>query len=74
MVQGTVKWFNREQGFGVIEAEGGDVFVHSTAVMADSYRCLAEGQRVEFDVVQGPKRLQAQNVRESTDVGGAQAR
>lgn len=61
--QGTVKWFNGEKGFGFIErAEGPDVFVHYSAIQGDGYRNLDEGQRVEFDVEQGPKGLQAANV------------
>jgi CspA family cold shock protein len=61
---GTVKWFNDAKGFGFISREGGpDVFVHHTAIQANGFRTLAEGQRVQFDVVQGPKGLQAANVR-----------
>ncbi len=65
MAQGTVKWFNSEKGFGFIAPEGGgnDVFVHFTAIMAEGYRSLDENQRVEFDVAQGPKGPQAENVR-----------
>jgi CspA family cold shock protein len=61
--QGTVKWFNDAKGFGFITQEGGaDVFVHHTAITAQGFRTLAEGQRVQFDVVDGPKGLQAANV------------
>ncbi|MFC1936690.1 cold-shock protein [Chloroflexota bacterium] len=61
--QGTVKWFNDAKGFGFIERESGDdVFVHHTAIMADGFRSLAEGQRVEFTVVQGQKGPQAEQV------------
>jgi len=65
MAQGTVKWFNAEKGFGFIaQADGGaDVFVHFSAIQADGYRSLDENQRVEFDIVQGPKGPQADNVR-----------
>jgi CspA family cold shock protein len=59
-----VKWFSNEKGFGFIAQEGGeDVFVHHTSIEADGYRSLSEGQRVEFEVVQGNKGLQASNVR-----------
>jgi CspA family cold shock protein len=63
--QGTVKWFNAEKGFGFIaQADGGaDVFVHFTAIQSDGYRSLDENQTVEFDIVQGPKGPQADNVR-----------
>lgn len=62
-VLGTVKWFNGSKGFGFIEREDGDdVFVHFTAIQADGYRTLEEGQRVEFEIEQGPKGLQAANV------------
>jgi CspA family cold shock protein len=62
-VLGTVKWFNGSKGFGFIEREDGDdVFVHFTAIVADGYRTLEEGQRVEFEIEQGPKGLQAANV------------
>ena len=64
MTQGTVKWFSNEKGFGFIErADGEDVFVHFTAIAGDGYRSLAEGQSVEFDIVDGPKGKQAANVR-----------
>ena len=65
MAQGTVKWFNAEKGFGFIaQADGGaDVFVHFTAIQADGYRSLDETQTVEFDIVQGPKGPQADNVK-----------
>ena len=60
---GTVKWFNDAKGFGFITMEGGeDVFVHFSAIQAQGFRSLAEGSQVEFDVVQGPKGLQAANV------------
>ena len=65
MAQGTVKWFNAEKGFGFIAVDGGgaDVFVHFSAIVADGYRSLDEGQRVEFEVVQGSKGPQADAVR-----------
>jgi cold shock protein len=64
MAKGTVKWFNDAKGFGFIAQEGGkDVFVHHTAIVAEGFRSLAEGDNVEFEVVEGPKGLQASNVR-----------
>jgi CspA family cold shock protein len=61
--QGTVKWFNNEKGFGFISRESGpDVFVHHTAIMAEGFRSLNEGDRVSFEVVNGQKGLQARNV------------
>jgi CspA family cold shock protein len=60
---GTVKWFNETKGFGFIEQENGpDVFVHFSAIKADGFKTLAEGQKVEFDVTQGQKGPQAENV------------
>jgi len=60
---GTVKWFNPEKGFGFIEREGGeDVFVHFSAIKAQGYKSLEEGQRVQFDVEKGQRGLQATNV------------
>jgi CspA family cold shock protein len=59
-----VKWFNAEKGFGFIAVEGGaDVFVHYSAIQADGYRSLEENQKVDFDITQGPKGPQAENVR-----------
>ena len=64
MTQGVVKWFNAEKGFGFIAVEGGaDVFVHYSAIQSDGYRSLEENQRVDFDITQGPKGPQAENVR-----------
>jgi CspA family cold shock protein len=65
MASGTVKWFNSEKGFGFIAQDGGgdDVFVHHTAIATDGYRSLDENQKVEFDLTQGPKGPQAENVR-----------
>ena len=65
MAQGTVKWFNAEKGYGFIAVEGGgaDVFVHYSAIATTGYRSLDEGQKVEFDVTQGQKGPQAENVR-----------
>ena len=64
MAQGTVKWFSNEKGYGFIErGEGDDVFVHFSAIAGDGYKSLTEGQRVEFEVVQGQKGLQADKVR-----------
>lgn len=64
MTQGRVKWFNDAKGFGFIVQDGGpDVFVHHSAIQADGFRSLNEGDVVQFDVVNGPKGLQAANVR-----------
>ncbi|HEY7857982.1 MAG TPA: cold-shock protein [Candidatus Nanopelagicales bacterium] len=65
MAQGTVKWFNAEKGFGFIEQDGGgaDVFVHYSAIATDGFRSLDEGQRVEFEIGQGQKGPQAEQVR-----------
>jgi cold shock protein len=61
--RGTVKWFNSTKGYGFIQREqGGDVFVHYSAIMADGYRSLNQGDTVEFEVQDGPKGLQAANV------------
>jgi CspA family cold shock protein len=61
---GTVKWFSNEKGYGFIEREGGeDVFVHFSAITMEGYKTLTEGQRVEFEITQGDKGLQASNVR-----------
>lgn len=63
MQTGTVKWFNAEKGFGFIEVEGGsDVFVHFSAITGDGFKSLDEGQKVEFNVVQGNRGPQAENV------------
>ena len=60
---GKVKWFNAEKGYGFIEREeGGDVFVHFSAIQADGFKTLEEGQAVEFEVVEGPRGEQAANV------------
>ena len=65
MAQGTVKWFNAEKGYGFIAVDGADedVFVHYTAIEASGFRTLDEGQKVEFDITQGPKGKQAEAVR-----------
>ena len=66
MATGKVKWFNDAKGYGFIAREDGpDVFVHDTAIMAEGFRSLSEGQEVEFDITEGPKGLQAANVRKS---------
>ncbi|ABR47501.1 putative cold-shock DNA-binding domain protein [Alkaliphilus metalliredigens QYMF] len=63
MKTGTVKWFNSEKGFGFIEVEGGDdVFVHFSAITGDGFKTLEEGQKVEFNVVEGNRGPQAENV------------
>jgi CspA family cold shock protein len=63
-VTGTVKWFNDAKGYGFITPENGtkDCFVHHTAIKADGFRSLSEGERVEFDIVDGPKGPAAENV------------
>ena len=62
-MEGKVKWFNAEKGFGFIEREGGeDVFVHFSAIQGDGFKTLDEGQKVEFDIVEGPRGPQAANV------------
>lgn len=63
MPKGTVKWFNAAKGYGFISKEdGGDVFVHFSAIQGDGYKTLDEGQQVEFEITQGPKGPQASNV------------
>jgi CspA family cold shock protein len=65
MTTGTVKWFNAEKGFGFISPDDGsaDVFAHFSAISGSGYKSLDENQKVEFDVAQGPKGLQAENIR-----------
>ena len=64
MTQGTVKWFNEAKGFGFIQQESGDdVFVHFSAIQSDGFKTLADGDRVEFEVTQGPKGPAAKNLR-----------
>ncbi|MFS0870811.1 cold-shock protein [Paenibacillus xylanilyticus] len=63
MQTGTVKWFNADKGFGFIEIqEGNDVFVHFSAIQGDGFKTLDEGQRVQFEVTQGNRGPQAENV------------
>ena len=63
MAQGTVKWFNDQKGYGFITPENGkDVFVHHSAIQGDGFKTLGEGQKVEFDITDGPKGQQATNV------------
>ena len=71
MVTGLVKWFNDAKGYGFIQQDGGerDVFVHYTAIQGDGFKTLAEGQKVQFDLIEGPKGPQASNV--SKPVGAA---
>jgi CspA family cold shock protein len=64
VMEGKVKWFNEQKGFGFIEKDGGgDVFVHHSAIQGDGFKTLQEGQRVSFDVQQGPKGPAAANVK-----------
>lgn len=63
MMNGTVKWFNNEKGFGFISVEGGeDVFVHFSAIQTDGFKSLEEGQKVSFNIVKGARGLQAENI------------
>lgn len=62
--EGTVKWFNSQKGYGFIQREGGpDIFVHFKAIIAEGYKSLQEGQKVEFEITDGPKGPQAQEVK-----------
>jgi len=66
MASGKVKWFNDAKGYGFIARDDGpDVFVHHTAIVSEGFRSLSEGQTVEFDITEGPKGLQAANVRKA---------
>ncbi|TAN03526.1 MAG: cold-shock protein [Rhodanobacteraceae bacterium] len=73
MAVGTVKWFNDAKGFGFITPDGGgaDVFVHFSAIHAQGFRSLKEGQRVKFEIVQGPKGMQAANVTGENEAASA---
>jgi cold shock protein len=72
MAFGRVKWFNDAKGFGFIEPEGGggDVFAHFSAIQMEGFRTLKQGGRVSYDVVQGPKGDQAQNIQAAEEVAG----
>jgi CspA family cold shock protein len=73
MAKGNVKWFNDSKGYGFISrSDGPDVFVHHTAILGDGYRTLSEGQEVEFDILEGPKGLQATNVRKGSPAAMSQ--
>ncbi len=64
MAEGVVKWFSNEKGYGFIAREGEeDVFVHFSAIQGDGYKSLTEGQKVDFEITEGPKGKQASNVR-----------
>ncbi len=66
MPTGKVKWFNNSKGYGFIQQEDGtDIFVHFSAIQGEGYKTLEEGQPVEFEITQGPKGLQAANVRKA---------
>ena len=61
--RGKIKWFNKQRGFGFVErSDGDDLFVHYSAIQMEGFKTLEEGQEVEFDIVEGPKGLQAANV------------
>ena len=63
MAEGTIKWFNDSKGFGFIEHDGGDdVFVHFSAIQGEGFKTLSDGDKVTFEIVEGPKGLQAANV------------
>ncbi len=67
MEEGTVKWFNASKGYGFIQREAGeDVFVHYKSILSDGYKTLNQGDRVQFEVEEGPKGLQAKNVKKIT--------
>lgn len=68
MATGSVKWFNDAKGYGFIVEDGNDkdIFVHYTAIGGDGFKTLAEGQKVDFELVEGPKGLQATNVQKAT--------
>ena len=71
---GTVKWFNNSKGFGFIgRDDGADVFVHFTAISGEGYKSLQEGEKVQFEIVQGPKGPQAANVVKATAESSATA-
>ncbi|MDP6088117.1 MAG: cold-shock protein [Nitrospinota bacterium] len=68
MPEGSVKWFNDSKGFGFIsQADGDDVFVHFSAIQIDGFKSLQEGENVTFDIVEGPKGLQAANVKKASE-------
>ena len=75
MASGSVKWFNDSKGFGFIQRDGDDrdIFVHYTAIQGDGFKTLAEGQRVEFDLVDGPKGPLATNVNSAAAAAAANA-
>ncbi len=68
MPEGSVKWFNDSKGFGFIsQADGDDVFVHFSAIQNEGFKSLQEGENVTFDIVEGPKGLQAANVKKASE-------